>query len=90
MMAVDIAPGDRFRAGRAATLIDPWPYTNTVTSTSHDVLADGSFVATMDAGPGSEGAATTPNQRSRLLSRVGEIHVVLNFFEELRGRGKAP
>ena len=89
-MAVDVAPGERFSVGRAVPLIDPWPYGTTINVTSHDVLADGSFVAARDANPGSDDGTMSTGQESRLRSRVGEIHVVLNFFEELKGRGKAP
>ena len=45
-------------------------------------------LAVRSADPGSDDARMTLNQQSRLRARVGEIHVVLNFFEELRGRVK--
>ncbi len=50
MMVVDVAPGDPFRAGRAAALIDPWPCQRTGLARAFDVLADGSFAATLDEG----------------------------------------
>ena len=59
--------------GRAAPLIDPWPYVGTIDVRSYDILADGSFVAVV--------GLVRRNQ-----FRVTELHVVLNFFEDLKGR----
>jgi dipeptidyl aminopeptidase/acylaminoacyl peptidase len=86
MMAVDVLTGEQIRAGRAVPLIDPWPYVVSTPGASHDVLPDGSFVAVMDVDSGGDGVTLTVNQRSRLSGRVAEIHIVLNFLEELRGR----
>jgi hypothetical protein len=49
------------------------------------VLPDGSFVATL-VGGGAEDATLPLQQRNRNAARVGEVHVVLNFLEALRGR----
>jgi hypothetical protein len=45
------------------------------------------FVAlTARVAAGAEGVTLQQRQRARLLGRVGEVHVVLNFLEALRGR----
>ena len=87
MMVVDVAPGDPFRAGRSAPFIDPWPVLSTTPLRSHDVLADGSFVAASDYGQTDavEGAMSEI-RNDRMPFRVGQIHVVQNFFEELKAR----
>lgn len=81
MMAVDVAPGAPFRAGRAVSLIASWPYVATTPATAYDVAEDGSFVV-----PTLSGGRVSGNERTRF--RVGEIHVVLNFLSELRERVK--
>ncbi len=74
-MAVDVAPGDEFRAGRAAPLIDPWTFGGTPVR-GYDVFPDGSFVI-----------AVADDDRSPLEQfGVTEFHVILNFFEELKER----
>ena len=74
-MAVDVTPGDEFRAGRPASLIDPWTFDLTP-ARGYDVFPDGSFVI-----------AVADDDRS-LLEQVGvtEFHVIRNFFEELKAR----
>ena len=87
MMVVDVTPGDPFRVGPAESLIDPWPYSNTIPVRAHDVLADGSFIVTANADEnvvGDEEPAEPISFRQR--NRVSEFHVVLNFFEELKER----
>jgi hypothetical protein len=79
MMAVDVAPGAPFRAGRAAPVIASWPYLGATPATGYDVAKDGSFVVPMLSGGRVAGD-------ERTLFRVGEIHVVLNFLDELRER----
>jgi serine/threonine-protein kinase len=86
MMVVDVAPGNPFRAGRAAALIDPWPYQGTFPVRSHDLLTDGSFVATLSEGGEVGGGEEQAGLILRNRYRVGELQVVLNFFEELRAR----
>jgi eukaryotic-like serine/threonine-protein kinase len=89
MMAVDVTGGEQIRPGRAIPINDPWPYPGSTPVTSHDVLPDGSFIAVLNVSRGADDATLTPSQRDRLLARVGEIHLVVNFLEELRGR-RAP
>ena len=52
------------------------------------MLADGSFVGVLpedaDAAGDEEAAGTI--QRNRMPNRVSELHVVQNFFEELKAR----
>ena len=78
-MAADInASGSSVRPGRAVSVIDPWSYAGGAPGgPSWDVLPDGSFLAPrLSVG----GAAR------RTAFRVSELHVVLNFSEELRRR----
>ena len=77
MMVVDVTASEPFHAGRAAPLIDPWPYSSTNPVRSYDVLADGSFLA---AELSREGATRYTNVA------VNEFHVVPNFFEDLKAR----
>ena len=74
LMAVDVTPADEFQAGRPVPLIDPWTLLVTPTR-GYDVFPDGSFV-TRVAGDGT------------YLEQFGatELHVVFNWFEELRQR----
>ena len=83
MMVVDVTPGDPFRVGPAESLIDPWPYGQTIPVRSYDVLADGSFIVTANV-DGDEDPAEPIGLRQR--NRVSEFHVVLNFFEVLKER----
>jgi hypothetical protein len=62
---------------RVRRLIGPWPYYSTPSKSSWDVFPDGSFVA-IRAPEGGAGSFES------LVAR--EIHVVLNFAEELKGR----
>jgi serine/threonine-protein kinase len=76
LLAADVTPGDPFRAGRPHPLLDPWPSVGTGPGRSYDVLSDGSFlVCTLP-----EGGPLKPR------FTVTEIHVVLNFFDELNRR----
>jgi hypothetical protein len=75
MMAVDVASADPFQPGPPVPVIDPWPYFSTVLVTGHDILSDGSFVTIEAPGPG--------DGRQNAAS---EVHVVLNFMNELRRR----
>jgi hypothetical protein len=86
MMAVDVITGDQIRPGRAVPLIDPWLYLSTTPVRSHDVLPDGSLVAILEGDAEADGATVSPNEQARRLARVGEIHIVLNFLEQLRRR----
>ena len=79
MMAVDVSPGAPFRVGRAAVVVKPWPYIGTTPVVGYGVNKDGSFVVPVLAGGRVSGD-------ERTLYRVGEIHVVLNFLDELRER----
>ncbi len=76
-MAVDVTPGDEFQAGRPVPLIDPWTFARFSRLRSYDVFPDGSFVGT-----------TPDTDNDGLLERFGatELHVILNFFEELKAR----
>ena len=67
-------------------LIDPWPYASTTPVRSHDVLADGSFVAIGAVDAAADGASTLIRDAWRRLNRVSEFHDVLNFFEEPKER----
>ena len=75
-MAVDVTPGDEFQAGRPARLIDPWTFGSTPVR-GYDVFADGSFVIAGDGGG-------FDDQGERFGAT--ELHVVLNWFEELKER----
>ncbi len=73
-MSVDVTPGDEFQAGRPVPFIDSW-----VVATSpvrgYDVFPDGSF------------ATLVVDDRPYLEQNgVTEVHVVLNWFEELKER----
>ena len=76
-MAADVSTDPDFRVQRVKPLIDPWPYVTTQPARSYDVLPDGSFVAIEDDD------AHDPLRASRVAR---EIHVVLNFDEELKRR----
>ena len=74
LMSVDVTPGDEFQAGRPVPFIDSW-----VVATSpvrgYDVFPDGSF------------ATLVVDDRPYLEQNgVTEVHVVLNWFEELKER----
>ncbi len=88
MMVVDVAPGDPFGVGRARSLIDPWRYTGARPVRAYDVLADGSFIVNLrgvdEAAGNEESPSTFPPERMQF--RISELHIVLNFFEELRQR----
>lgn len=81
MMVVDMDEGapSPFRS-----LIDPWPYLNTVGARSYEVLEDGAFITTMDEAELSADEEDRSGARQR--NRIDEIQVVLNFFEVLRQR----
>ena len=79
LMSVDVAEsGGSFRAGRA-TEVMPWLWGSTIPMTGFDIARDGSFLAS-DIPEGTTGADT------RRANRIGEIHVALNFLDELRAR----
>ncbi len=77
LMAVDVTPGDEFQAGRPVPLIDPWPFARYVRVRSYDVFPDGSFVTSTSVG-------SPPVEPERL--RATELHVILNWAEELKER----
>ena len=76
LMAVDVSPGDEFQAGRPVPLIDPWNR-GSQTVRQYDVFPDGSFIT---RGEDDDGRT--------FVERFGatELHVVLNWFEELKAR----
>jgi len=82
LMAADIVDGDDFRTGRAAPLINPWPYIILANVRGYDILQDGSFIGASLGGEAAGSQFSTIQERRR----VGEFHMVLNFFEELRAR----
>ena len=67
--------GDEFQAGRPAPLIDPFTF-SIFPVRGYDVFADGSFAIAM------------PDDDRPPEERVGVtgLHVVLNWFEELKER----
>lgn len=85
LMTVDIEVGDELHVGRAVPLIDPWRYDTTIPIRSPDVAADGSFIARRGLRDADFREGTRVN-RERIADRVEQIHVVLNWFEELRER----
>ena len=75
LMAVDVTPGDELQVDRPVPLITDWPIGAEPLRTP-DVFPDGSFVI-------------VPREDERgQLERLGgtELHVVLNWFEELKER----
>ena len=75
LMAVDVTPGDEFQLGRPVPLIADWPIGMQPLRTP-DVFPDGSFVI-----------VTAEDERGRFELLGGtEVHVVLNWFEELKER----
>jgi len=87
LIAVDVTPGDEFQAGRPAPLIDPWTLL-VRPQRGYDVFPDGSFVTRVpdveDSQTGGDGASLG----ARRLEQFGatELHVVLNWTEELKER----
>ena len=76
LMAVDVTPGDEFQADRPTPLIDPWP--NALSPVRrYDLFPDGSFVTGTSVG-------SPPVEPERL--RATELHVILNWTEELKER----
>ncbi len=74
LMAVDVTPGDEFQPGRPAPLINRFEYA-TGPIRGYDVFPDGSFVM------------APFNQESVFSSNLAnELHVVLNWAEELKER----
>ncbi|HEY5623477.1 MAG TPA: hypothetical protein VIV14_06925, partial [Gammaproteobacteria bacterium] len=82
MMVVDIESTEPFRASRARPLIDEWPARCNSPTRDYDVLPDGAFVAPVIDGD----RVDLTNAERRLRQAVDEVHVVLNFAEELRRR----
>jgi hypothetical protein len=81
MMVVDIAAGE---PSRARPLIDPWPYARSIPVRTYGVAADGRFIA-IKVTELTDGDEKKPAWRYQRY-QVGELHVVLDFFEELRQR----
>ena len=79
LWAVDVTPGDPFQVGGAVPLIDPWTFEGTRPVRSYDVFPDGLFV-----GIGSDPDVSVEDRQATL--RATELHIVLNWFEELRER----
>jgi len=75
LVAVAVTPGDEFQAGRPTPLIAPWANRSPVRQ--YDVFPDGSFVTTVAVDAG-----------RTFVERFGatELHIVLNWFEELKAR----
>ena len=73
--------GGTLRAGSPTTVFARWPYEGSSSGRSYDVLADGSLLGVAFAG-GADRAGL------RAQHKVTELHVVLNFLEELRARVK--
>ncbi|MDH3206038.1 MAG: protein kinase [Gemmatimonadota bacterium] len=76
MVSEIVVAGDELRAGPPAVLIEPWPYVTEVPTRSYDVLDDGSFVASLNQDGGD----------FRTQFKVEEVHVIMNFVDELRAR----
>ena len=87
LMAVDVTPGDEFRAGRPAPLIDPWT-SNFSPVRAYDVFSDGSFVFGVQDDDNSQTGVDQGTSVARSLEQFGatELHVILNWFEELKER----
>ena len=86
-MAVDVTPGDEFQAGRPAPLIDPWTLLVSP-QRGYDVFPDGSFVTRVQDLENSQTGGDGASLDARRLRQFGatELHVVLNWFEELKQR----
>jgi serine/threonine-protein kinase len=82
MVAEVDGEGDEFRSSRPEVFIESWRYQGYTPLRSHDVHADGSFLAIVDEGAFEEGSGVSPRTSDRF--RVETFHVVLNFLEELR------
>jgi len=77
LMAVDVTPGDQFEVSRARPLIERWQSAGSVFR-SYDVFPDGSFVT---------GAHLISDFESFIkVNGATELHVVVNWFEELKAR----
>jgi serine/threonine-protein kinase len=77
-MAVQIIPGSELRSARAVPLLDGWSHFVTILVRSHDILPDGSLIA---IAPEYQSA-----EEERRVVGIGEVHIVLNFIEELEQR----
>ncbi len=84
MMAVDVVADGPFRAGRPARLMD-WRGLASMPVRAYDLFPDGSFVTVVDSGAINAGRMTagTPEH---LRFGATEVHVVLDFLDELRVR----
>ncbi len=71
MMVVSVTPGQPFVAARSRELFDA-PYASMTDTRNYDVDAEGRFVM-----------VTKPVERAE---RVTQMHIVLNWFEELKQR----
>ncbi len=93
LWAVDVTLGDEFQAGRSVPLIDPWTGGGTSSVRTYDVFADGSFVKRVldydESEAGEDPESEDPESiAARELEQFGatELHVVINWFEELKVR----
>lgn len=87
LMAVDVTPGDEFQVGLPAPLLDPWTFTFSPVR-GYDVFSDGSFIFGV---PDQDESQSDTNAESRVAKRLKqfgatELHVVLNWVEELKRR----
>ena len=73
--------GGTLVAGPPTTVLAQWPYSTSTPSRTYDVAPDGSLLGVSFAG----GSNTTA---LRAQHKVTELHIVLNFLEELRARVK--
>ncbi len=83
LMAVDVIPGNEFQVGRPVALIAPWRL-SVAYSRGYDVFPDGSFVTRV----AEEDIVDRESLMAQRLEEFGatELHVVLNWAEELKER----
>ena len=93
LWAVDVTLGDEFQAGRSVPLIEPWTGGGTSSVRAYDVFADGSFVKRVldydESEAGEDPESEDPESiAARELEQFGatELHVVINWVEELKER----
>jgi len=80
MMVADLTEGQDLRVAGVDTLVSPWLYGASRPTRSYDVFPDGSFLA---------GRILGGDRETRdAAASVHELHVVLNFAEELRARDR--
>jgi dipeptidyl aminopeptidase/acylaminoacyl peptidase len=83
LMAVEITLGSTLEAGRPYPIIDPWPAASAPVR-PYDVFAEGSFVTYVPEWAGLDDQSRAVAQLRRYDAT--ELHVVLNWFEELKRR----